>query len=269
MDLSAIKNFLYRYYIEPIEKQSGYNYIQEVTYGILLFFMVYLFYRICKKLQIEIDRRFVLVTVFYILLISLIRTLVDGGYIPRTYYTVTPGIVVVVGMYYMVATVISALLLRERYYILAVSMAVIPILYLLPIFLKNIVHVEVLFYLFFIVTLIYAALHYLLERVEPLRHIFQPMDKYVILAQLIDGTSTALGVGLYGYWEQHPLPRFFIELFGPYIMIPLKLVAVVTVLYILNREVEDRGLKNILKIAIMALGLAPGLRNLFRVIMGV
>ena len=269
MDISGIKNFLYRYYIEPIEKQSGYNYIQEITYGILLFIMVYLFYRVCKILKIEIERRFALVTVFYTILISLIRALVDGGYIPRTYYTVTPGIVVVVGMYYMMATVISALLLRERYYILAALMALLPLLYLLPIFLKNMIHVEVLFYLLFIVALVYTGLHYLLERAEPLKHVFQPMDRYVILAQLIDGTSTALGVGLYGYWEQHPLPRFFIELFGPYIMIPLKLVAVVTVLYIINREIEDEDLKNILKIAIMALGLAPGLRNLFRIVMGV
>jgi len=271
MDLSGIKSFIYRYYIEPIEKQSGYNYIQEITYGILLFFMAYLFYRVCRALNIEIDRRFVVVTVFYTVLISLIRALVDGGHIPYTYYTVTPGIVVVIGIYYLIAVVLSALILKERYYILATIMAVLPLTYLAFVFLKNIVHIEALFYVLFIVVLVYALLNYLLERVELLRNTlkFQSIDRYVILAQLIDGVATAIGIGLYGYWEQHPLPRFFMDNFGPYIMIPLKLVAVITVLYILNIEVEDKNLRNILKITVMALGLAPGLRNLFRIMMGV
>ena len=272
MDLSSIRDFIYRYYIEPIEKQSGYNYIQEITYGILLFFMVYIFYRVCKVLHIEIDRRFAVVTVLYTVLISLIRALVDGGYIPYTYYTVTPGIVVVIGTYYLLSTVLSTIVLKKRYYILTAVMAVLPLTYLVIIFLRNIVHIEALLYVSSIVILVYGIFNYLLEKIELLRNSlkFQPMDKYVILAQLIDGASTAVGVGLYGYWEQHPLPRLLIDHFGPYIMIPLKLVAVITVLYILNNmEVEERDLRNILKITVMTLGLAPGLRNLFRTVMGV
>lgn len=271
MNLSDIKSFIYKHYIEPIEKQSGYNYIQEITYGVLLFFMVYLFYRVCKTLHIKIDRRFATVTVFYTVLISLIRALVDGGYIPHTYYTVTPGIVVVMGIYYMIAIILSALTLKERYYLLATSMAILPTLYLSVIFLKNIVHIEALFYVSFTVISVYVVIYYLIEKVEPIKNIlkFPPMDKYVILAQLIDGASTAIGIGIYGYWEQHPLPRFFIDHFGPYVMIPLKLIAVITVLYILNTEIENKEFRNILKIAIMALGLAPGLRNLFRTMMGV
>ncbi|AXI25633.1 hypothetical protein CFE53_05645 [Methanofervidicoccus sp. A16] len=271
MDLSNVKKFIYKYYIEPIEKQSGYNYIQEITYGILLFFMVYIFYRTCKIFHIDIDRRFAVVTVFYTVLISLIRALVDGGYIPHTYYTVTPGIVIVIGLYYLIAIILSALILKERYYILATIMAVLPLTYLIFIFLKNMVHIEALFYVLFMVVLIYAIFNYLLERIESIKNIlkFQSIDRYVILAQLTDGVATAIGIGLYGYWEQHPLPRFFMDHFGPFIMIPLKLVAVITVLYILNSEVENRDLRNILKITVMALGLAPGLRNLFRIVMGV
>ncbi|HIP34893.1 MAG TPA: DUF63 family protein [Methanothermococcus okinawensis] len=271
MGLLDIKSFIYKYYVEPIDKQSGYNYIQEITYGILLFFMVYLFYKVCKIFHIEIERKFAIVTVFYIVLISLIRALVDGGYIPHTYYTVTPGIVVVVGIYYMIAIILSGLTLKERYYILATVMAVLPITYLAVIFLKNTVHLEALLYVLSIVILIYSIFNYLCEKIKPLKDTlqFQSIDRYVILSQLIDGVSTAIGIGLYGYWEQHPLPRLFMDYFGPYIMIPLKLVAVTIVLYVLNKEVENRDLRNILKIAIMALGLAPGLRDLFRIIMGV
>jgi uncharacterized membrane protein len=59
------------------------------------------------------------------------------------------------------------------------------------------------------------------------------------------------------------------DVFGAYVMIPLKLTVVLIALYLINEEVNNKDLKNILKITIMCLGLAPGLRNLLRTIMGV
>lgn len=59
------------------------------------------------------------------------------------------------------------------------------------------------------------------------------------------------------------------DYFGPYSIIPLKMLVVLLVLDIFNKEVKDDNLRNILKITVMALGLAPGLRNLFRTVMGV
>lgn len=59
------------------------------------------------------------------------------------------------------------------------------------------------------------------------------------------------------------------ETFGVYAFIPFKLLIILLALYILNKEVEDENIKNIIKLCIMALGLAPGLRDLFRTVMGV
>lgn len=270
--INTIKVFIYQHYIEPINKESGYNYVQEITYGILLFFMVYVFYRSCRMLNISIDRRFATVTIFYVILISLIRALVDAGDIPRSYFTVTPGIVVVMGIYYMFNIIISGLILKkEKYHVLAIIMAIIPTIYLLIIFIKDIVHIEAFFYVFLIVGMLYGAIIYMFKKIDFLKNNLKldSIDKYAILSQLVDATSTAIGIGVYGYWEQHPLPRFFMDIFGPYVMIPLKLTVVLFVLYIINKEIEDKNLRNILKITIMALGLAPGLRDLFRTILGV
>ncbi|MBW9221248.1 DUF63 family protein [Methanothermococcus sp. SCGC AD-155-M21] len=270
--INTIQVFIYQHYIEPINKGSGYNYVQEITYGILLFFMVYIFYRSCRMLNISIDKRFATVTIFYVILISLIRALVDAGDVPHSYFTVTPGIVVVMGIYYIFNIILSGLILKkEKYHILAIIMAIIPIIYLLTIFIKDIVHIEAFFYVFIILSIIYSTTIYIFKKIDYLKNKLKldSIDKYAILSQLIDATSTAIGIGVYGYWEQHPLPRFFMDLFGPYVMIPLKLTVVLSVLYIINKEIEDKNLKNILKITIMALGLAPGLRNLFRTILGV
>ncbi|WP_421077316.1 DUF63 family protein [Methanothermococcus sp. Ax23] len=273
MDLKeAFLEFVYKYYINPIETKSGYNLIQEITYGILLFVMVYGFYRVCKLLNIDIDRKFALITIFYVILISLIRALVDAGYVPHTYYTVTPGIVVSVGLYYIISIILSGILFKkEKYHISAMLMAIIPTIYLLSIFLKNMVHIEALFYVFGIIGITYGIMIYLIERIEVLKNKlkFDSIDKYAIFSQLTDASATAIGIGVYGYWEQHPIPRFFMDIFGPYVMIPLKLIVVISVLYIINEEVDNKDLRNILKITIMALGLAPGLRDLFRTVMGV
>ncbi|MEO2117880.1 MAG: DUF63 family protein, partial [Methanocaldococcus sp.] len=34
--IHEIKDFIYKYYIEPAEKGTGYNLIQEITYGVIL-----------------------------------------------------------------------------------------------------------------------------------------------------------------------------------------------------------------------------------------
>ncbi|WP_292459531.1 DUF63 family protein [Methanothermococcus sp.] len=272
MDLKeSFLEFIYKYYIEPIKMKSGYNSIQEITYGILLFVMVYIFFKICKLLNISLDNKFAYITIFYIVLISLMRALVDAGYIPHSYYTVTPGIVILVGLYYMVSIILSRLLLKGRYHILALIMAIIPTIYLLSIFLKNMMHVEAFFYVFGLVAIICSIVVWSIEKIGFLKNRlkFDILDKYAIFSQLTDASATAIGIGVYGYWEQHPIPRFFMDAFGPYVMIPLKLIVVISVLYIINREVDNKDFRNILKIAIMALGLAPGLRDLFRTVMGV
>jgi len=262
-----IRDFIYRYYIYPIEAKQGYNLVQEVTYGILLFFMVYLFYRVCLKLKISVDRRFAEVTVFYVILITLMRALVDAGLFPRLYYTVTPGIVVFIGIYYMISIILSGILLKKKYYLLSIAMAVAPILYMLFEFSSRVTQPEAILYVTGILLTTYFVVIYFVEKIKKIK--IEKIDKYAIFSQLVDASATSVGIGIYGYWEQHPVPRLFMDLLGPYIIIPLKLIVVLLVLDIFNKEVKDDNLRNILKITVMALGLAPGLRNLFRTVMGV
>lgn len=277
MDIkNAILEFINKYYIYPIQAKTGYNIIQEITYGTLLFVMVYIFYRVCKFLKICIDRKFAEVTIFYVILITLMRALVDAGAIPRLYYTVTPGIVVLVGLYYMLSIIGSGALFKNKYHISAILMALIPISYLLLEFSNRVTHLEALLYVLVILFPMYFITIRILEKLKKIKNLNinnldfpSRIDKYAIFSQLVDASATSIGIGIYGYWEQHPVPRFFMDLFSPYIIIPLKLIVVVLVLYIINKEIDNIELRNILKITIMSLGLAPGLRNLFRIVMGV
>lgn len=262
-----IKDFIYRYYIYPIEAKQGYNLIQTATYGVFLFFMVYLFYKVCLKLKITVDRQFAEVTVFYIILITLMRSLVDAGFFPRLYYTVTPGIVVFVGIYYMLSIIISGTILKKKYYLLSIIMAIVPILYMFFEFSTRITQIESVAYVFGILSTSYLLALFIIEKIKKVK--LDRIDKYAIFSQLVDAAATSVGIGIYGYWEQHPIPRLLMDYFGPYSIIPVKLMVAYFVLDVFNKEVKDDNLRNILKITVMALGLAPGLRNLFRMIMGV
>ncbi|EHP86136.1 DUF63 family protein [Methanotorris formicicus] len=265
-----IKEFIYKYYIEPMIEGSGYNIIQEVTYGILLTVMVYIFYRACVKLKITIDEKFAQTTVFYVILISLMRALVDAGVIERSFFTITPGIVVLIGSYYMISILISGVFLREKYYKLAIPFALLPTIYFSIYFLNRVEHLGAVLYVSLILFPTYMSITYIIGKTKIKDKIIpSKIDKYAIFSQLVDASATAVGIGIYGYWEQHPIPRFFMDTFGAYVMIPLKLIVVLIALYLINEEVGNKDLKNILKITIMCLGLAPGLRDLFRTIMGV
>jgi uncharacterized membrane protein len=94
---------------------------------------------------------------------------------------------------------------------------------------------------------------------------------WAIAAHLLDASATFVSLTFYGYYEQHVLPTFLINLAGgAWIMYPLKMVVIIPVIYLIDKYAkEDKRLRNLLLIAVAVLGLAPGLRDMFRLFMGV
>jgi uncharacterized membrane protein len=97
-------------------------------------------------------------------------------------------------------------------------------------------------------------------------------DKFnlsVLMAHLFDASSTFIAVSFYGYSEQHVLPNELLNLTGTaLVMYPLKIAVILFALYVIDTYVEDRTIKNMLKLAIFILGLAPGLRDFLTLIIG-
>ncbi|WP_456472143.1 DUF63 family protein [Methanocaldococcus sp.] len=264
--MSYIYNFIYQYYIKPAETGEGYNLVQEVTYGLILAFFLYLFYKALKKLNIKIDKKFVISGVVFTILIALMRALVDLGYIERSFLTITPGIIFLVGGFYIIIILLSAYFFKKDYYKVSAIAGLIPLIYFFIIFIIHIKRILPIILVFILVsTFLFIA--YLLNRKFK---IFKDKIDYLVLAgQLTDGAATTIGIAIYHYWEQHPIPRFLMEHFTPLSFIMVKFTITLIILYMLNKEEMDPDLRNLIKLIIMALGLAPGLRDLFRTIMGV
>lgn len=89
------------------------------------------------------------------------------------------------------------------------------------------------------------------------------------MAHIFDASSTFVAVDFYGYGEQHVVPSALTKLTGTaFVMYPLKIIVILSALYVIDLYVEDRTVKNMLKLAIFILGLAPGLRNFLSLSMG-
>lgn len=102
-----------------------------------------------------------------------------------------------------------------------------------------------------------------------------PTAMPLFFAHILDGTATAIGIDLVGAWEKHPLPRALIGISGTgLVMIPLKVLVVGLFVYLVvgpyKEEVaRDPGLYRLVYLAVLVLGLAPGLRNMLRLALGV
>lgn len=114
---------------------------------------------------------------------------------------------------------------------------------------------------------------------EGLKVFSQPFNVSMVFAHLLDGTTSYLSIydpfnlGLPLYGEKHPIPSYLMGISGGVLYPVIKLVLVMLIIYILDilyaKELERHGdMVNILKIAIIILGLAPGTRDLMRVTLG-
>ncbi len=102
----------------------------------------------------------------------------------------------------------------------------------------------------------------------------RPLSVLILFAHLLDASATYRAISSYGYSEKHVLPSFLINLAGtPLVMYPLKLAVILPVLYIMEKyiavELKDRTMVGLLRLAVLVVGLAPGVRDMLRLSMGV
>jgi uncharacterized membrane protein len=99
--------------------------------------------------------------------------------------------------------------------------------------------------------------------------VFSRPNSSLLSVHMLDSSATFVSVMFFGYVEQHPVPRFFIESAGGWTFFALKLAVLLPSLYIIDKYAEDKEFRTFLKIVILILGLAPGLRDAIRLAAGV
>lgn len=132
-------------------------------------------------------------------------------------------------------------------------------------------------------TVLLAGASYLLgKRFKVLSPFYSGPNVLIMFGHFLDAAATYRAIDFYDYSEKHVLPGFLIEKLGTAIvMFPIKAALVILVIYMLDinfkrnigndkEELRNSGiLFGLIKVVILMVGLAPGLRDIFRLAMGI
>lgn len=272
------------YFINPILQNGWYNPLNTIVYSILLVIGVYLVYRMLKRMDVHIDSRFFLAILPFILWGSTTRVLHDAAYAGilspelNAFYGSpifpTPGSYIITFALALFVLLVSLLVQRFTRFPYWKTMFVIG----LVLCIINFIMIPIVnFYalaLIIKVTGLWAAVFFIPRKfmaryVPSFNKLFSIENTGILVAHFLDATATVTALTLFGYLEQHVVPRLFFPIMGPFAMFFLKVVVVLPVLWIVDRYAEEGDFKNFLKIVILILGLAPGLRDMIRLGVGV
>lgn len=252
-------DFFTNYFLNPVIYAQGYNPVNTTVYSITFVVAAYLVFRLLKKINIKVDRKFVLAIAPFVVIGSLFRVLYDAGFVTSRVF-VTPSIYFLV-FAITIITLFASLFLQKRFkvgyhkimFVVGLTIAAFTAsLYQV----RNIsgAAIDLAIYLPIVIALYFVKWGF--------------ENKIVTALQMFDATTTFTSLQFFGYGEQHVLPNFFINAFGlgPISFIPLKAVAVVAVLLLIDKYADDKEFGNYLKILIGLLGAATSLRDFTRLV---
>jgi len=271
-------NFISHYYINPLIYDTGYNPVDTVTYAVILGLSLFGVHKLLNKLNITVDDVFILAVSPYIFVGGSLRVVEDAGLVsaPWKYLLITPLIFFLIFFVCTGALVIAigiTKLISIKYYwpfgIIGTTWGIINValLYLNSTTFNVTVPIVV-----FSVGLGLAVLVYSIAKKFDVKLFKNRVNVLILDSQLLDATATAFGITFLPYAEKHVLPSFLIAETGTaFIMYPLKLFIIIPALYIVDRYLkgESENLIGLVKLAILTVGLAPAIRDIMRMTLGI
>lgn len=279
-----VLGFIYKYYIDPIRYGQPYNVVDTTTYALVLLVAIYILYRwFSRSKTIAIDGRFVLATLPYVVLGGLLRVVQDTGMITSDlqYLLITPLIYFLLfffaaGVLVVTSSIQKAGLVRD-YIPLYSGTGVVACLVAAGVLVSfgignTVVDPGVAAFIIGlgIVTtaLVYAAMRYLLRW----EYAADPLYLALIFGQMLDASATSFGIDLHPleYVEVHVVGANLIAWTGTaFSMFPLKLLVLFPGIYILERFRNEGSqvLWHLIVLAMITVGLAPGVRDMVRMML--
>ncbi|MDP2797829.1 MAG: DUF63 family protein [Methanoregula sp.] len=279
-----ISDFIYKYYIDPIRMGQPYNVVDTLTYALILIAALYLIYYLFKRSNIAIDGPFVLATLPYVILGGVLRVVQDTHMITSDlqFLLVTPPIYVLLFFYAVVILFLSRYLSEQGFYDnylkpyagagLFTSFCV--VLLLLS---WGMTHTRIDLFVLAIIplmavvatALVFAIMRYALKW----EYVCDPLYITLLFGQLLDASATSYGIDLHPsirYIEQHVVGSFLIDRTGTaFVMFPLKLVVLFPAIYIMEqyRKEANPAFWHLVLLAMITVGLAPGIRDMTRMVL--
>jgi uncharacterized membrane protein len=280
-----ISDFIYKYYIDPIRLGQPYNVVDTSTYAIILVLSVYLVYRWLRRSGVALDSPFIIATIPYVVLGGLLRVVEDTGLIQSDlrFLLVTPLIFFVVFFIAAGSLVASRTLERKglvprflTFYggIGAGSSVVVAALLVWFGLTRTTIDLVVLVSILLLAAGTSLAVMGLLQRVFRWGYAGDPLYRLLIIGQMLDASATGYGIDLgpIPYQEVHVVGSTLIRWTGTaFSLFPLKLLVVIPAIYVLElyRREGNREFANMVLLAMIVVGLAPGVRDMVRMVLHV
>jgi uncharacterized membrane protein len=278
-----ISQFINTYYLDPIRGDEGYNLVNTFTWAIVLGICIFGVFKLLKKLEVKINPEFILSIVPFVLAGSSLRVLEDSPadifHPPYSYLLITPNIYFLVFVITVVFLWISirlqkAGLVKDYHPVFAgfgLTWFILNIGALL--YFEDVVVPYVPVFVLGAGTGL-TLIFYLVARHLKSTIFTDSLNLSILLAHLLDASSTYIGIDKLGYFEKHVLPSYLIKLTDTaLVMYPLKIVIFVGVIYLLDtqfeKDDESTNLKMLIKLVIIVLGLSPATRNTIRMTLGI
>ena len=277
MVVSSLQHFVTEYYVDPIVHGASYNPVNTLTWGILLGIAIFGVLKLLEKLRIEVNQRFIITALPYMLVGSTLRVMEDADVFapPIRYLFITPLI------FFLIAAVCIVILLALtelrkmgkigdvglHFLYIGAGWEILSLFALLST--QEITKLWVLPAVLGLSTPMAIAIYLIARRFDMMW--MKGINSVIIWAHVFEATSTFIGVDFLGYGEKHVMSTFMIDYSGTgAVMYPLKLLIILPILYILDKHLSDEPKTgNLAKLAILMLGLAPGLRNMLRMMLGI
>lgn len=275
-----IREFIYKYYIDPIQSGGAYTLVDTLTYALILIVAVFLIYRWMQRAGLAFDRRLLFATLPWVVLGGLARVVEDAELLaaPWRYLLITPLIFFVIFFCAIVTLYLCHRLLGERgvrVYGMVGAVSSIIVLLVLLWYGATAARVDlgVAAAILAIAALATAALWALLRYGFRWEYASDRIYQVLIGGHMLDAAATSYGIDLHpiGYIEQHVVGGFLIEATGTgFAMFALKLLVLVPGIYILElyrREESAGSFWHLIVLAMIVVGLAPGVRDMMRMVL--
>ncbi|KDE56506.1 DUF63 family protein [Methanoculleus sp. MH98A] len=278
-----IREFLYKYYIDPIRYGEAYTLVDTLTYALILIAAVYLVYRGLRRYGIAVDDELVLATLPFVVLGGLLRVVEDTGMITSDFrfLLITPLIFFVIFAVAAIALFAGKLAenagLVSRYSRLyggaGVGACIVAAIALVWFGLTEAtIALDVLAAILALASVTSLALWAFLVYVLKWDYASNILYKLLIFGHMLDASATSYGIDIHpvGYVEQHVVGAALIDATGTaFSMFLLKVAVLVPAVYVLEmyRREGDPGLWHLILLAMIVVGMAPGIRDLGRMVL--
>lgn len=280
---NATREFIDLYYLNPIRDDSGYNIINTLTWSILFVIAILLLYdRFFKKGKIKIDIEFMKSLLGWIIFASALRIIRDLN-ISTSGLLVTPASYILIFTLSFTTLLIALHLKKTRnlkllntWGLTGYGLATITLIKVMT----TPEHLDTTHFLLIYTIWSGCFILLLLTKKYIAKRFLNTWNTAAIMAHLLDAAGTFVAL-TYAYgesgYEKHILGRTLIEFLetnnillingsGSWIMFALKLAVIPLALWAIDKYSENKTESKFLKMIIIILGLAIGLRNSLQVL---